>query len=241
MSIKEFTLEINLFNDPDFVTFVDVCVFYAIKSNVKDLKLNFFSLDRSYNWHDLFGIVLSAKTLHVLKLRGCKLELPRNTVKLLSLKKLNLSHVYIDDHIIENLVVDCPLIEYLKFDSCVGFKRLKLSNLSRLSEMKIKNNHRLEQVDIKALNVLSLTVFECDKWWLHVPLQINIAFCKNLNRLSLSHVSITDEWFGGQISQLPMLNYLFIFDCNELKSIEISSKSKVIVALQLLEACCTQD
>ena len=36
MSIKEFTLEIDLFNDPEFVTFVDgcVCVSYAIRSNV---------------------------------------------------------------------------------------------------------------------------------------------------------------------------------------------------------------
>ncbi|TXG68569.1 hypothetical protein EZV62_003504 [Acer yangbiense] len=99
MNVKEFTLEIDL-----FVTFVDGCVCYAIRSNVKELKLKFFSSNRVYKWYDLSGLVLSAKTLHVLKLRGCKLELPRNIMKLSSLRKLNLSRVYIDDHMIENLV-----------------------------------------------------------------------------------------------------------------------------------------
>ncbi|GAY62628.1 hypothetical protein CUMW_219380 [Citrus unshiu] len=82
-------------------------------------------------------IVFYLKSLHVLDLGSCKLEPPRRTVTLSSLRRLCLSFVYVEDEVIRDMVAGCPLIEYMNIDNCRGFKSLELVGLHKLQEIKI--------------------------------------------------------------------------------------------------------
>ncbi|KAK3183675.1 hypothetical protein Dsin_030961 [Dipteronia sinensis] len=193
--LKKFKLELIISNDREFVSFVYQCICHAIGCNVKELKLIFTTvLD---GWYNLPQILLCANSVEDLKLKMCKLKLPRNYVKLSSLRKLFLTEVYMDDHMIKNLVGGCPLIEDLHFVSCEGFKGLELFGLTRLNEIKLIRNGKVERVDINALNVRLLEIFGPA-----ASCKINLAFCKNLTSLTLYGASIRDQWFYNQISKL---------------------------------------
>lgn len=76
-----------------------------------------------------------AESLDVLELSYCKLQQPRENVKLFSLRKLALREICADDQVIASLISGCPLIEYLEIRSCEGLESLELVNLSNLNEI----------------------------------------------------------------------------------------------------------
>ncbi|KAK2634112.1 hypothetical protein Ddye_028904 [Dipteronia dyeriana] len=219
ISIKKFTMSLFLSDDRAFTSFVNHCIYYAIGCNVSEIKLLFrFVCGETYKYN-LPQIVLFAKSLEVLELQGCNVGLPTSDhLKLSSLRKLCLSNVRVDDRMIENLVGGCPLIEYLNFNLCEGFKCLELFGLTRLYEIKLFKNYEIEWLDIKALNVRSLEITRTN-----VSHEIDLSFCKNLTRLMLCYAPITDEWLCDLILQLPVLKFLSISCCYKLKTIEISS------------------
>ncbi|XP_031252165.1 putative F-box/LRR-repeat protein At3g18150 isoform X1 [Pistacia vera] len=197
-------------------SFVDRCLCYAIGSHVKELEL---SLERGYK---LPQLVLCSKSIEVLQLVGCKLE-SHCDMKLPSLRKLTLYRVYADGRVIEKLVAGSPLIEYLKIDFCHGVKSLELSNVTKLSKIKVYGggfSRELKQLDVNALNVHSISLSQ-----LSGPCEINIAPCKSLKRLKLRRLVIRDEWLCNEMLKLPLLEYLSIMHCNKLESIKISSPS----------------
>lgn len=218
ISVHKFILKMRLLSDTELS---DRCICYAVESNVKELKLEMkpdISL-QSRLLYNLPHVVLCSKSLNVLELEGCKLELPRsNVIELFSLRKLNLFHVNVDDQVVENLIAGCPMIEDLSFQSCQGFKRIKLFGLSKLSKIKVTDNRELEEMNVSALNTRSITVQGPT-----VPSAINIVLCKNLKFLSLYAASVVDEWLSYLISRLPVLEVLGISRCYKLESIEISS------------------
>ncbi|KAJ0015253.1 hypothetical protein Pint_19732 [Pistacia integerrima] len=85
----------------------------------------------------------------------------------MSLRKLCPVDVYVDDQMIENLCARCPLPEYLTIESPKGFKSLELFGLNKLHEVKVSNNDELKKVEIKALDVHSVTITDenmCDQY-----------------------------------------------------------------------------
>ncbi|KAL5753401.1 hypothetical protein ACOSQ2_023908 [Xanthoceras sorbifolium] len=222
--LKKFKLDMQFLKNPEFKSFVDRCIRCAIGIGVKELKLKFLTF--GYEWYNLPKIVLCAESIDLLELKGCRLGLPTN-VKLSCLRKLCLSQVYADDQVIETLVGGCPLIEEMSLSDCHGFNSIELSGLDRLNDINILynkgvqlNNRGLERVVIKALNVHSLAfVGRLD------ACEINVAYCKNLKSLSLGSTFIKDEWLCNLISELPLLECLFIGACHKLESIKISSPS----------------
>ncbi|XP_031269424.1 F-box/LRR-repeat protein 25-like [Pistacia vera] len=229
ISLRKLVISLSCFwNDPEFAALVDRCVCFAIGSNVKELKLQFPFCWGRYN---LPQIVFCAKSIDVLELYHCNLSRPRIGVQL-SLRKLCLVGVYVDDQMIENLFARCPLIEYLTIESSKGFKSLELFSLSELHEVEISNNGELEKVEINALNVHSVTITDME------TCVINIACCKNLKCLLLSELSITDDWLCNVISDFSLLQFLSIAYCRKLRSIKISSpslKELVIIGSDLVE------
>ncbi|KAL5767471.1 hypothetical protein ACOSP7_014076 [Xanthoceras sorbifolium] len=216
ISMKKFKINIFLFDDPLLASFLERCIFYAVGSNVKELSLEFVcGRGRRYN---LPQIVLFAKSVELLKLKGCKLELPRNNIQLSSLRKLYLSHVLVDDLLIENLISGCPMIEDLNFSFCNGHQNLKLYDLSRLNEIKVTNNDELQNLNIEGFNIHSLAIF-----WLSPSCEISVTNCINIKNLDLKSVSTKDEWLNCLISRLPLLEGLSICDCFQLRSADISS------------------
>ncbi|KAK2657673.1 hypothetical protein Ddye_010725 [Dipteronia dyeriana] len=101
-SIQKFTIELSVFfKVPEFESFLHSCVCYAIGSNIKKMKLDFECENIPYH---LPPIVLCSKSIEVLKLRGCEVELPTaSNVKLPSLRKLHLFTIDCEDHVISNL------------------------------------------------------------------------------------------------------------------------------------------
>lgn len=216
ISIRKLVVSLSCFwNDPEFAALVNRCVCFAIGSNVKELKLRFPFFWGGYN---LPQIVFCAKSINVLELSGCKLSHPRISVQLY-LRKLSLVDVYADDQMIRNLFSRCPLIEYLAIESSKGFKSLELFNLSKLHEVKVSNNDELDKVEIKALNVHSVTIAEM------ITCVIDVVSCENLKCLLLAELSITDDWLCNVIQHFLVLQFLSITNCHELKSISISSPS----------------
>ncbi|KAK2654456.1 hypothetical protein Ddye_014312 [Dipteronia dyeriana] len=240
--MEKFSMETKLFADQEIVSFVDRCISYAIGNNVKKLKLGIYAIGnnvkklgilskrrhklefglKSNRWYDLPPIVLCAKSIEVLKLRGCKLELPRKiNVKLASLRRMHLVEVYSNSHVINNLLAGCPLIEEIGISNCEGIESVELFGLERLIDIRIADNKGLKRVDMKKLNVSSLSI--CQP--LTIPFEINITICTNLKSLRFVEAYITDEWLCQLIYELPLLECLELCHCKKLKSIKISSAS----------------
>ena len=182
---------------------------------MKELKLDVGSC----SIYNVPQIVFYLKSLHVLDLGSCKLEPPRRTVTLSSLRRLCLSFVYVEDEVIRDMVAGCPLIEYMNIDNCRGFKSLELVGLHKLKEIKLYSHQTgLEQLYISGVNVHSVGITI-----LNTLCEINVAPCKNLTQLRLYGLSITDEWLYNQTSELQFLEYLAIHYCMKLRRVNISS------------------
>ncbi|TXG68771.1 hypothetical protein EZV62_003706 [Acer yangbiense] len=213
-SITKFTLEVDIYNDVEFVSFVERCICYALGSNVKELKLKFGF------WHGFFNlpeIVLCAKSVVRLELRSCTLKLPRSNMNLSSLKKLSLWNVYADDRVIKNIVGGIPLIEEMSFRDCKGLTSLDLFGLDRLIDISLLQDFELKRVSIKAMNLHSFEIYAPTALY-----EINVDYCKNLKRLSLGGISIKDEWLCNLVRKLQLLEYLGIGSCDDLESVKIS-------------------
>ncbi|KAJ4718652.1 F-box/LRR-repeat protein [Melia azedarach] len=213
----------------------DRCATYAIENNVKELVLQINQI--SSMWYNLPPIVLRSKSINVLKLAGCKLELPRSDLKL-SLRKLCLHNVHVDDDVINNVFLRCGFIEDVEVIKCQGFKRLKLYGLSKLSKITLYNNDDLRHLKIDSLNANSSLCIRSN-----MPYELDI--CKRLTSLSLSgtnridSISFTEEWLCTNIYRLPLLEKLSISHFSNIERMKISScrlKSlEISVCIKLVE------
>ncbi|KAH9713245.1 putative F-box protein [Citrus sinensis] len=232
--LDKFTLDLYELRVKEPGPFVDRCIFSALESDVKELKLalpfhtsarvvdtrpGMPSVDahnkRCYN---LPQEVLCSKSIQVLALSCCKLQSLRS-VKLSSLKKLCLTSVYAADLVLESLVDGCPLIEHLSLVNCLGFNTLDLSGLTKLNEFKVRNCLEVLWLSIQTLNVKTVSI------QLSLPCEINVASCKNIKFLTLRLLSLKDEWLCSQIPNFSFLENLNLVGCDKLKSIKISSLS----------------
>lgn len=226
--MDDFKIDLDLYKDPEFASFVDRCVCYAIGSDVKRMKLHFDNRDDRWC---LPPIVLCAKSIEVLDLKGCKLELPRrNVVKLYCLRKLCLSEVFVEGHIVNSLFASCPLIEEVSIGDCQGIEAIDLIAHERLNDIEILNNRDLHCVDIRKLNVSSLTVVVNPR--IEKSFEINVAFCTNIKNIAFKFLPVSKEWLGNLISELPVLESLKLDCCNELNSVKILNPS--IKKLQII-------
>lgn len=197
-------------------SYIEQSLQYAVRGDVKELELVFNNLHSRW-LYNLPSFVLWCKSITVLKLVGCKLEL-QSRVNLPSLRNLSLAQIDASDQVIDYVVSGCPLIEFLRIDDCLELKSLKLFNLDKLKKIKVSFNEKLERVEINASNVHSLSIT-----YTVTPCWINVVLCKNLKQLKLWSLSITDEWLCNEISELLLLEYLDVACCMNLESILISS------------------
>ncbi|KAH9682210.1 F-box/LRR-repeat protein 25 [Citrus sinensis] len=201
--------------------YIDQCIFYALGCNVKELSLELLGNPR----FNLPEIILCSNSIEILTLAGLKLESPRS-VKLSSLTKLFLMRVDATDLVLQSLLIGCPLIEYLSLQLCPGLKNLELSGLTKLNKFEVCDAEELQRLCIIAQDVQEVSIqgplpFQC---------KFNLASCKFLKYLRFALTHIKDEWLCNQISKFPLLESLLIAGCDDLKSINISSRS-----LKLLE------
>lgn len=125
LRIKTFSLFDNLLHEKS-MSRVDRWINLVLECEVEELDLSFRSSNIPYR---LPHSVLVAKSLCVLTLRKCKLvsTCGEGDINLPSLKRFSLFNVYADDQSIQNLIVGCPVIEYMGIKNCWGIKSIKFS------------------------------------------------------------------------------------------------------------------
>lgn len=227
ISIKRLVIDMDLLTDPIFVTFLDRYVCYGVGCSLVELKLWLNTSIYGHNnrgWYVLPQIVLFARSLVVLELKGCKIDSYVGTANLPCLKKLWLLQVNVDDSKIRSLVNGCPGVEEMTFDECVGFKTLELSDHNVIRDVELMNNWDLEGLVIRESTLQCLTIFGSPSLS-----EIDISCCDNIMTLKFEGVPLTDKWVNNLIWRSPFLKHLEIGSSKDLHRVEISSLSLEIL------------
>ncbi|GKB87258.1 F-box domain containing protein [Tanacetum coccineum] len=102
--------------------------------------------------------LLSASSLTSLTLHKCELpsSLMDDDVKFKSLRLLSLSHIPIDEGVIEYLTKGCPILEEIYLRYCSGFKTFCVKRHQNLLKVDIYCHSRflLERIDVDAPNLI---------------------------------------------------------------------------------------
>nr|XP_023912673.1 putative F-box/LRR-repeat protein At3g18150 [Quercus suber] len=196
---------------------VDRWINLVLESEVEELALSFRWSNIPYR---LPHSVLVAKSLCVLTLRKCKLvsTCGEGDINLPPLKRFSLSNVYADDQSIQNLIVGCPVIEYMRISGCGGIKSIKFFRVHTVKEIMVGNNFDIGRLELEASNLHSLYINECK-----LQCNLNLLPFKNLKNLSLNTPNVTEKWLEEHLSGLPLLENLNLFSCSKLKRINLSS------------------
>ncbi|GLT56832.1 hypothetical protein SLA2020_298480 [Shorea laevis] len=164
--------------------------------------------------------VFASKSLTSLELSSCFLDQPLTLFT--SLRNLNLSWCLLNGPIILK-DADCPLLENLTLDSCEGFNRVYINNLPRLHTVDFYEACYTSVVKVKissqSIQNVSITANSLARDWV----KINIDACDHLKFLLLRCEGLEQKKFHSLISKLPLLEELYIFNCQQLRAIKISS------------------
>ncbi|GKU92473.1 hypothetical protein SLEP1_g6193 [Rubroshorea leprosula] len=118
---------------------------------------------------------------------------------------------------------DCPLLENLTLDSCEGFNRVYIHNLLRLHSVDFYETCYTPVVKVKigsqSIQNVSITASSLARDWV----KINIDACDHLKFLLLRCEGLEQKKFHSLIAKLPLLEELYIFNCQQLRAIKISS------------------
>lgn len=212
--LRKFKLQTD-FPELDSATVVDRWIDYVLESGVRELEI-VVTVENGKRYN-LPRRVFANQSLTVLTVGDCNLYTPFDGFKLLNMKRVSLLGVFAEDEIVKTLVSNCPFIEHIKLNSCLGLRSLWLCETNELITMEVQNNSGLYELGIKAMN---LQAFELRGQF--QPCCININSCKNLKTLKLSMVAITDDWFHDCISEFPLLEMLALSYCHMLESLRIS-------------------
>ncbi|KAK3219851.1 hypothetical protein Dsin_013821 [Dipteronia sinensis] len=138
-SMQKLRILISLLDIKESSCVLDKWIGLATENGVKELDFDVRTLtDSAYT---LPGIIFSAKLLTTLKLAGCKLEQPSDTIRFLSLKSLTLNYVCISEVMLQKITSECVLLEELSMSNCWGAKRVHVFEawmLVEIPHMKLK-------------------------------------------------------------------------------------------------------
>jgi hypothetical protein len=188
LSMTKFTLKLTLHDLELVLPRVAKWLTFATERNVKKLDLSlvvkYFTDEHKsgeYVYYSLPHVVLEARTISVLRLSSCKLE-PYNEFKFSDLKILDLRNVQLNEQVIQNLTLSCPLIEDFKLIRCHGFKDLKVSSLLRLNQFFVISCKKLSRIEIEAP---SLQTFEFSNRKARRHCEFYLEGCKDLKTCTL--------------------------------------------------------
>uniref|UniRef100_M0ZWY3 F-box protein n=1 Tax=Solanum tuberosum TaxID=4113 RepID=M0ZWY3_SOLTU len=144
--IQKFELLETFANSHEDFPLIDKWLDIALQNGVKHLFLNF----KSYPMPILR--ILAAKSLRELDVQGSMPDsLSSGVVNCKSLRKLSLSHLRLDENMVQTILNSCPFIVSLILEYCTG----KLQKIKSDSLKVLKIHHRgIEEID--APNLVSL-------------------------------------------------------------------------------------
>ncbi|WMV26230.1 hypothetical protein MTR67_019615 [Solanum verrucosum] len=165
--------------------------------------------------------ILAAKSLTELVVDWCTLmpiSFSSDVTNCNSLRKLSLTHVKLDENMLQTLLNCCPLIVSFIFHYCWGFKKIELTlNLQKIKSVSIKSREQNELVKIQAPTLEHLT-YDSYLWG-----KLDTVECQNLKSLDISYVRISDEFLQNLISGSQSLKDLKIRNCEDIEEIDSSN------------------
>lgn len=205
-------------DDLKFYLLLDQCIIYALKSNVRELILHYFV--RECDWYDMYTLpptIWAAKSVTLLSLEGFiwSFQSPCSNLKL-SLKKLFLSDVSMDDQVFQNLIDNSPGLEELSLSCCSGLKNLKISGPLKLKKISIVGGS-YQTVEIQAYHLESLI-------YMHRVIP-HMLSCKNMKRLELFSDPVTEQCLHDFLREFPSLEVLALAGCHMLERVEVPHHS----------------
>ncbi|KAK9727308.1 hypothetical protein RND81_05G272800 [Saponaria officinalis] len=210
-------------NDSEYFSRVDTWLELVKQIHVEDLCIVVQTAD--YLWENyvdccsaLYEFPMSAMTskgLRSVYIRGCKFRcetfvdpIDKRRASFSSLQQLYLSHVFLDEDMLENLTLYCQGIESLTLDTCfVMMEFLKLSKFPKLKKA-IIGFHRgeIDNVDITDTN---LECFKCDA---KTNIYVSPAVCAGIRELRLVWHSINlPNLYKDLTATFPLLEEVDIF------------------------------
>ncbi|XP_074284610.1 putative F-box/LRR-repeat protein At4g15060 [Silene latifolia] len=206
LSIKIFRLEYPII-DPDMAERIDRWVGIALRNQVEELSLSVIPDDPpSYK---LPAILFFSKSLMSMKL--CRVRLPYlKNAKLISLQSLDLTKVDVDEQMLQDIIMSCPL-KNLKLDRCSGLQNISIPCCSRLESLHVARSVPIGgTISVDTISLQCLTYNGYDDSW---PVILTPASKKNLKELCIIDVDIGDDSFGKLVSELPSIENITLFDC----------------------------
>lgn len=142
---------------------VDDWVEFSVKNNVKELVLSIYSpRNTSYTPPQ---VIYSCSSLTTLNLLECSMTY-EGTIAWQCLTSLTLYGVMLNQHLVDEILSNCPLLNDLELRLCWGFDRLEV-NSQCLNSLTIEEFEIDPFVEISApcMHFLSIAVFSQGKKW----------------------------------------------------------------------------
>nr|XP_016491603.1 PREDICTED: F-box/LRR-repeat protein At3g03360-like [Nicotiana tabacum] len=231
LPISTFKLCISFSNETDCDGLVDKWLDIIAKKNVSQFALLVKS--RSGKFSLSADTIFSMELLQQLELNWCKILLKQKAVlfddriKCRNIKNLTLCHVSVSESTLHSLISCCPQIMMISLQYCVGFSRIRMSNLPKLLSLSILCCYVEEVHIIEAPKLLSF------KYGERINLSsLNIGTCQNLTRVEfVSAKIINDDILFQLIKKLPFIKELSLRYCEQLRKIKISSSTLEVCSI----------
>ncbi|KAK4732144.1 hypothetical protein R3W88_025132 [Solanum pinnatisectum] len=185
--IERFELSDSSYSQEIFPLF-DKWLHIALQNGVKDI---IFGVPRYTSYTIPIFTIFAAKSLRELVLNGFNLKrvpLSSDVANYNSLRKLSLSHINLDDNMLQTLLDRCSLIVSLVLEHCFGLEKIELLNLQKIKLVTITAFTNLH-VKIEAPTLEHLYYFDAGEGY---PM-LDIINAPNLVSL---------EYIGDQIPKI---------------------------------------
>ncbi|XP_027115696.2 F-box/LRR-repeat protein At3g58900-like [Coffea arabica] len=225
------TFKLQMIFNTESAQLVDEWMKIAIEKGLRKLELRTY--EKSYI---LPSITLESRSLEELVLYNCKFE-QKQVIKHImcrSLRRLDLENVFLVDEVLENIILNCRLIENLNIHHCDGLRNITVKDLKKLKEFSVIYDGE-QNVQVYSPNLESFTCQRGSWYCQSIRGRLRLFATQNLKLLVLNGICITDEFFLGLGNVFPHIEELKVSNSNDTHRIKISSQS-----LRKMELICNE-
>ncbi|GJR63670.1 F-box domain containing protein [Tanacetum coccineum] len=170
------------------------CLDLVLEKGLQVMDIHFQYYPENLPMFCVPNMVLSASSLTSLALHNCELpsSLMVGVVKFKSLRLLSLSHLPIDEGVIEYLTKGCPILEEIYLRYCYGFKTFCVKRHRNLQKVEIYCDRRflLERIDVEAPNLSSFEVIDVEKLKVIQSPPRELEHVELINAVGINKVSV---------------------------------------------------
>ncbi|KAL0388712.1 UNVERIFIED_CONTAM: hypothetical protein Sradi_2753000 [Sesamum radiatum] len=220
LTIESFKLWMNV-RDVDSSSLATELIVKAVKMGANGVNLEFSPPISEYI---LPKELFEAESLVGLSLAGCKIF--SGEVMCLRLKSLHLSKVCVEDDMIRDIMLGCPMIENFVLSDCEGFVKVNVSKMAKLKRLSV-----IRHVTNPVVFRSPLIEFEEHSVGTIIDGRANLSEFRKLSCLYLERVKIGKMVFSDFANKFPCLEDLTVHHCVGCFIFNISSQSLKYISL----------